>query len=671
MSTFIESMADDGGDDDEDNEDDERIKWYEMGEDTDEGYSEHDDDSSEGEDSTNARLEIATPAISTNSTSEGLGSLHPPFAKIITNCINDVFNIPSPKDWQLLLIQAIVFNKNSNNLRALCIRRTGDGKSLPIQCAATMRRYITIVIVPLLSVGLDQASNVYYNCNKKASVYAEHLDSISEERDIIQMRHFLNTLQFKTASRVSIILYASPNTITSSRWGPTLKALISRNLIRFMVVDECHYVTSAGRCFRPEFHTSIRALIGRLWNKCPMLFCSATMNKCSIHHLSLMLHPQSPLSSSAKFMPDMGVDDPSLKLPLIDPLPTKFFTGIIWGNVGRQGINVNIEFTTDWVNSVKTNVVSYANNRCRVLGYCSSAMDAKDTVHPKVQKILRDAGITGDTVSLTGGDGIMMKAWLVDLFADKLKSDSCDILAIVGTSAVNCGISSNNLYYIFVKGHPRSFLELIQLLGRLKRGCGVRLMQDQIHIMLSVPNFISVFQSILQHDNENEMKRQLKELRIVTAILIDRQKCFVVATEEYYGTNSRDSNLNCNKMCPTCRGEKAKVVKRSFLVDHVEASVFDSGPVSIGKLCTKLMERKGSIWVARSVDVKTKDAHELVMSMWVHRIISITLSEASSKRDDTNYTKKDIVCSFEKKPADAILRMNHRDDACWKGIPHV
>ena len=98
MSTFIESMADDGGDDDEDNEDDERIKWYEMGEDTDEGYSEHDDDSSEGEDSTNARLEIATPAISTNSTSEGLGSLHPPFGKNITNCIKDVLNISTPKD---------------------------------------------------------------------------------------------------------------------------------------------------------------------------------------------------------------------------------------------------------------------------------------------------------------------------------------------------------------------------------------------------------------------------------------------------------------------------------------------------------------------------------------------------------------------------------------------
>ena len=126
-------------------------------------------------------------------------------------------------------------------------------------------------------------------------------------------------------------------------------------------------------------------------------------------------------------------------------------------------------------------------------------------------------------MSLTGGDGIMMKAWLVNLFADKIKSEQCDILAIVGTSTVNYGISSNNLYYIFVKGHPRSFLELIQLLGRLKRGCGVRLIQDQIRILLSIPNLISIFHSILQHENEAEKKQQMRELRIITNILRDRK----------------------------------------------------------------------------------------------------------------------------------------------------
>ena len=65
---------------------------------------------------------------------------------------------------------------------------------------------------------------------------------------------------------------------------------------------------------------------------------------------------------------------------------------------------------------------------------------------------------------------------------------------------MNCGISSDLLYYIFVKGHPRSFLELIQLMGRLKRGNGKRVLQDQIHILLSIPTFVTIYHSVLQHE---------------------------------------------------------------------------------------------------------------------------------------------------------------------------
>ena len=69
----------------------------------------------------------------------------------------------------------------------------------------------------------------------------------------------------------------------------------------------------------------------------------------------------------------------------------------------------------------------------------------------------------------------------------------------------------------------------------------------------------------------------------------------------------------------------------------------------MGALCAKIMEKKGSVWVSRSVDVSAKDSHELVMSMWVHRIISIHLSDNAVNRGDHKYTKKDVVCSFEKK----------------------
>ena len=76
---------------------------------------------------------------------------------------------------------------------------------------------------PPRSIDLDQASNVYYLCDPKALVYAKHLDSISEERDIAHMRLSLNELKHKTAPRVPITLYTSPNTVT-------------RNLVRFMCV---------------------------------------------------------------------------------------------------------------------------------------------------------------------------------------------------------------------------------------------------------------------------------------------------------------------------------------------------------------------------------------------------------------------------------------------------
>ena len=76
-------------------------------------------------------------------------------------------------------------------------------------------------------------------------------------------------------------------------------------------------------------------------------------------------------------------------------------------------------------------------------------------------------------------------------------------------------------------------------------------------------------------------------------------------------------------MCPSYRGEKSSPVRRSVLIDHIEASIFDNGPVTVGRLYAKLVDKKGSIWVAKGSSITTKHCHELVMMMWVNRIISI------------------------------------------------
>lgn len=62
-------------------------------------------------------------------------------------------------------------------------------------------------------------------------------------------------------------------------------------------------------------------------------------------------------------------------------------------------------------------------------------------------------------------------------------------------------------------------------MGRLKRGKGERVKQDRIHIMLSLPHFITMYYTILSECDTPERNRQLCELGIVTQIIMRRDKC--------------------------------------------------------------------------------------------------------------------------------------------------
>ena len=76
-----------------------------------------------------------------------------------------------------------------------------------------------------------------------------------------------------------------------------------------------------------------------------------------MYHTSMMLHPDSTVATLLQYQSDMGLDDSSVHIPNIDPLFTKFFTSLIWGHIGRDGIDVRVEFTSNWVDSVSPNVV--------------------------------------------------------------------------------------------------------------------------------------------------------------------------------------------------------------------------------------------------------------------------------------------------------------------------
>ena len=100
------------------------------------------------------------------------------------------------------------------------------------------------------------------------------------------------------------------------------------------------------------------------------------------------------------------------------------------------------EFTTNYKQSIRLDLMECVKANCEALGHCVNLENAKVTVKKDIQGILCDEGIEGDTVSLIDSNGVMCKAWLVDLFANERQSSVCNLVVLTGTSAVNCGISS-------------------------------------------------------------------------------------------------------------------------------------------------------------------------------------------------------------------------------------
>lgn len=70
--------------------------------------------------------------------------------------------------------------------------------------------------------------------------------------------------------------------------------------------------------------------------------------------------------------------------------------------------------------------------------------------------------------------------------------------------------------------------------------------------------------------------------------------------------------------------------------------------MTVGKLCTHILERKGSVWVARCADSRTVDAHELVILLCVHEIIEVHWDISDTLGSDSKKNRS-VHCSFKKR----------------------
>jgi superfamily II DNA helicase RecQ len=512
---------------------------------------------------------------------------------------------------------------------------------------------VTIVFYPLAALALDQETKAQ-NIGLKRAIYVDNL-STSEAHELKErLRNFENY-----PSRHPLILMTTIGSLQLLQ--SEIEVLISKRLLRLVAIDEAHAVPRDGMTCRLEFQLLKTVLLGKL-KTTKILATSASFD----------------LSIYTGFQSMTGVT----------------FDRVLWGAMGRRRIFFKVEFESD--QSHKAKLFDTVEKRLethpttKVILYTPSAARAESTLKEAAYDVLDRVGMAGkySIRTVVGDEGIMMKYDVMEAFSKSLDEPhpSGKVQMVIGTEAIDCGISSNRCRTAARDGPPASLVQIVQQMGRVARCHLPDEVNDLYCVVLSVQSFIQMVSRILDNESAEQpasaSQQQLNDLFAALRFLALNKNCYhatleshfscpdIIAEQTFVVADARcsDPRPSCGNSCSICSGERAHFfpkVNKTALVQTLEqafADVSSARPQKMKDLCIYLNQK------ARRKKIGTSSAREtngLLLQLIAAKIVQFhVISDASNDKREIGWKLGRVENDTSATGDDFVYRL----DQSWDGI---
>ena len=337
--------------------------------------------------------------------------------------------------------------------------KTGYGKSLVPLTVASIRKGVSVTLVPLIGLGTDQVAKAM-SVDKGMEAY--HVDEHRTDSDARLLMDRLMGLTTDEIAHMGIMLYINPQKLKQdSQWVRVLKVLAEKGFISLLCIDEAHTVNLQGRSFRPEFREAVQTfklLYELMPRKCPRIAMSATFRQSDQDCISDLLGEK----------PDF----------------------VAWTTMNKRRIFFEVVASGNPTKTTATCIGQDldANPDLKVIWYTNSKKKAEESMVPTAENLMDKAGIDGESMPCTGDSGIAQKSFTMAAFQGDMElfsrpqreelanavidEEMCEppnLRILPATAAANCGISSDECHRCYRVGLPPNLYDLIQEMGRCDR----------------------------------------------------------------------------------------------------------------------------------------------------------------------------------------------------------